>query len=109
MNKQIEEMTKDLKENLRLFAGVKLFDHDVEIIAYQLCKKYQPKLPEDSVVMTSEELIERYVQEHEWASQETAREILCELIKRAENISFFDCRMGLDLDELAKQYGVEVE
>ena len=39
---------------------------------------------------------------------DTAREILTELVKRAEKISFFDCRMGLDLDELAEKYGVDL-
>lgn len=39
---------------------------------------------------------------------DTAREILTELVKRAEKISFFDCCMGLDLDELAKKYGVDL-
>ena len=53
--KQIEEMTKDLKEDLRLCAGVKLLDHNVETIAYELSKKYQPKISEDSVVLSREE------------------------------------------------------
>lgn len=39
---------------------------------------------------------------------DTARELLTELVKRAEKISFFDCRMGLDLDELAEKYGVDL-
>ena len=39
---------------------------------------------------------------------DTAREILTELVKRAEKLSFFDCRMGLDLDELAQKYGVDL-
>lgn len=46
---------------------------------------------------------------YQQAVKDTAKEILTELVKRAEKISFFDCRMGLDLDELAEKYGVEVE
>lgn len=41
--------------------------------------------------------------------KETAKEILNELIDSSNKITFFDCRMALGLDKLAKQYGVEVE
>lgn len=40
--------------------------------------------------------------------KEMAEKIFRELIKRAENISFFDCRTGLDLDELAKQFDIKI-
>ena len=53
--KQIEEIARDLKENLRLCAGVKLLDHNVETIAYELSKKYQPKISEDSVIISKKE------------------------------------------------------
>ena len=52
---QIEEMSKDLREILRLCAGVKLLDHQVETIAYELSKKYQPKIPENAVVIDKNE------------------------------------------------------
>ena len=52
---QIAKMANDLAENLRLCAGVKLLDHQVEIIAYELLKKYQPKPHEDSVVLSRKE------------------------------------------------------
>ena len=41
--------------------------------------------------------------------KETAEKILNELIDSSNKITFFDCRMALGLDKLAKQYGVEVE
>ena len=78
--KQIEEMTKDLKENLRLCAGVKLLDHNVETIAYELSKKYQPKLPEHSVVLSGKQCVEivqdNYNIGYERGSKETAEKIL---------------------------------
>ena len=44
-----------------------------------------------------------------FARKETAREILNELIDSSNKITFFDCRMALGLDKLAKQFGLEVE
>lgn len=113
MKQQIEEMAKDLKENLRLCAGVKLFDHDVETIAYELCKQGYQKVGKDSVVMIITELIEKYRQEHEWASQETAKDIW-----KRFNLFFrpFDKKDAISIDllllfleNIVKQYGVKVE
>lgn len=42
-------------------------------------------------------------------SKETAEKIFKELFKRAEQQTFFDCRMALDLDNLAKEFGVEIK
>ena len=41
--------------------------------------------------------------------KETAEKILNELIDSSNKITFFDCRMALGLDKLAKQFGLEVE
>jgi hypothetical protein len=107
-NKEIiEEMTKDLKENLSLCADVKLLDHQVETIAYELLKKYQPKLPKDSVVLSREEyekykiieymgkksttipaykLIKTFRDIEEQASKETAEKIYSLYAKRVDQI-----------------------
>lgn len=45
----------------------------------------------------------------EQTSKETAEKILNELIENSNKIKFFDCRMALDLDKLAKQFGVEIK
>lgn len=70
---QIVEMANDLAENLRLCAGVKLLGHQVETIAYELLKKYQPKLPKDSVAITKEEWEEyqkfkSFMKRNDWES-----------------------------------------
>lgn len=96
------------------------------------------KIPENAVVLTKEEydklgLFEESVQEYksdngqlvlvkerktlqkystdiaDFIRKETAKEIFNELIDSSNKITFFDCRMALGLDKLAKQYGVEVE
>ena len=41
--------------------------------------------------------------------KETAEKILNELIDSSNKITFFDCRMALGLDKLAKKYGVEIK
>ena len=47
-------------------------------------------------------------QKAEEVRKETAEKILNELIDSSNKITFFDCRMALGLDKLAKHYGVEV-
>ena len=44
-----------------------------------------------------------------FARKETAKEILNELIDSSNKITFFDCRMALGLDKLAKQFGLEIK
>lgn len=44
-----------------------------------------------------------------FARKETAREILNELIDSSNKITFFDCRMALGLDKIAKQFGLEIK
>lgn len=41
--------------------------------------------------------------------KETARKILQEIYNRARKNWLYDCWEGMDLDELATQYGVEIE
>lgn len=53
-------------------------------------------------------IAQRLIEKGYRKESDTAREILTELVKRAEKISFFDCRMGLDLDELSEKYGVDL-
>lgn len=76
-----------------------------------LAKDIYEYLIKDSMVLTKEELIERYRQEHQWASKETAREIKN---KFRELLSQYCEKMSRDfafkiLDETFKQLGVEVE
>ena len=109
------------------------------------CYYYQSKLPEDSVVLSREELSKepyndfckgcpnvrvrsswmadccgdysceqfqnyaRLIELYEQSRKETAREILNELIDSSNKITFFDCRMALGLDKLAKQFGLEIK
>lgn len=41
--------------------------------------------------------------------KKTAKDILQEIYNRARKNWFYDCWMGLDLDSLAAEYGVEIE
>lgn len=75
----------------------------------QECFKCQYKLRCEECVYNKKDISELIKFEKQQASKEMAEKIFGELIKRAENISFFDCRMGLDLDNLAKQLGVEIK
>ena len=75
------------------------------------------KLPDGATVLLvgkynqalDEKTIEYFIKHNEQIRKETAKEILNELIDSSNKITFFDCRMALGLDNLAKQYGVEVE
>ena len=80
------------------------------------------KLPEDSIVLSREEsqALKKQIEYWEYetkvareeidnAGKETAKEILNELIDSSNKITFFDCKMALGLDKLAKQFGLEVE
>lgn len=120
--KQIEEITKDLKENLRLCAGVKLLDHQVETIAYELSKKYQPKLPKDSVVISREEYQKDFSNQfnkgYKYGSKETAEkafEITKKIIDKKYAIETPWTRATLSniIDqiekEFAKQFNVEIK
>ena len=118
---------------------------NLELASENDCCYYQSKLPEDSVVLSREELSKepyndfckgcpnvrvrssgmtdccadysceqfqkyaRLIELYEQSRKETAEKILNELIDSSNKITFFDCRMALDLDKLAKKYGVEIK
>lgn len=140
MNKdQIEEMAKD-------YYGYSIdLEDDCKFVAEEMYNKGHRKLPEDSIVLSREELSKepyndfckgcpnvrvrssgmtdccadysceqfqkyaRLIELYEQSRKETAREILNELIDSSNKITFFDCRMALGLDKLAKKYGVEIK
>ena len=59
-----------------------------------------------------DQLIESGLTEYIGADEiekETARKILQEIYNRARKNWLYDCWEGMDLDELATQYGVEIE
>ena len=109
---QIEEMAEDL-ENTILGLGIHLCEKSAEKL-YDLGYR---KVPDGATVILvgkynqalDEKTIEYFVKHNEQIRKETAREILNELIDSSNKITFFDCRMALGLDKLAKHYGVEVE
>lgn len=144
-DKMIEEMARDIRvalefgtyENLpihikdRVLTGVR-FNETAKILA----KKYQPKIPENSVVLTEDEVYEFRKDQAEvkflknkivdQARKETAKEILNEIwhsklettipVSRKHNIEDIKiaCQavVGLlrdKIQEIAKKYGVEVE
>lgn len=127
--KQIEEMAKDISiawQNANKQSCISKSIPLCELIAEELAKKYQLKLPEDSVVLTKEEhkqwlkdCIESNKVVEERTRKETAREILKEVaitIKtQSVNDYNFDDKVIEEpillekLKELAKQFGVEVE
>ena len=83
---QIAKMANDLAENLRLCAGVKLLGHQVETIAYELLKKYQPKLPKNSVVISREEY-ERLSSSHDIVfcdNKDCSSNLLCKCCEISE-------------------------
>ena len=86
---------------------------------YEKLKQYEEKV-ENGACFTQKEWLElcdeEYKRETENLSKvrqlerkETAREILNELIDSSNKITFFDCRMALGLDKLAKQFGLEIK
>ncbi len=109
---QIEEMAEDL-ENTILGLGIHICEKSAEKL-YDLGYR---KLPDGATVLLvgknnqvlDEKTIEYFIRHNEQIRKETAKEILNELIDISNKITFFDCRMALGLDKLAKQYGVEVE
>ena len=114
MNKQIEEIDKDLTESVYMSGYGLSWAESADIVnnIIQENPNYQ-KIDEGSVVLTREELIERYLQEHKWASQKTAREIW-----ESFNLFFrpFDKKDAISIDllllfleNIVKQYGVEVK
>ena len=73
------------------------------------CAKCDFKQGQCNAYRHAEKLYNAGYQKTEEVRKETAEKILNELIDSSNKITFFDCRMALGLDKLAKQYGVEVE
>lgn len=90
---QIEEMTKERNEIKDI---MKLLDKCVSL--NPMCKSEVASVLYGNNYRKAEEV-----------RKETAEKILNELIDSSNKITFFDCRMALGLDKLAKQYGVDVE
>lgn len=90
---QIEEMAKERNEIKDI---MKLLDKCVSL--NPMCKSEVASVLYGNNYRKAEEI-----------RKETAKEILNELIDSSNKITFFDCRMALGLDKLAKQYAVEVE
>lgn len=129
MNKQqqIEEMAKVIDDRLieaRGWLG-SMNRGKGYWIAQKLVENYQPKLPEDSVVLSREEYIDlsrNYVGEQvAQARKETAERDFCTIIKaleeRKERVkAFYGVAESVGVDiairtvkELAKQFGVEIK
>lgn len=110
--KQIMELMKD-KEFVKL---VRLIDNTrpfyVETIALRVYEKYQPKLPEDSVVLTKEEINDIKVNYFNYGAEQGYEK--GRLLGSKETAEYFIKEYGYLLsqrakDELTKQYGVEIK
>ena len=130
--KQIKEMAKeigntwlvDLEGNTKDVCEV-LDEVDINNIARELYDKNYRKLPEDSVVLSREEyekgIIEResmrnqiaeLFNDREQASKETTEKIFKMLISKLESNQFLSGEriiMEVDVENLAKQFDVEIE
>ena len=107
-HKEVEEMTKVLDEIEAIMWENAAYDTPDMAKSFYNAGYRNVK---DKVVLSKEELIERYRQEHEWASRETAREIKN---KFRELLSQYCEKMSRGfafkiLDETFKQLCVEVE
>ena len=121
-HKQIEEMANFIHRT----EFVDISRYEEETIAKELLKHYQPKLPEDSVVLTmqewkqiknslyySKEELEKKLQK---ARKETAEKFLnmiyWKAVKHIKGKNKDECFIEMSfekLDELAKQFGVEIK
>lgn len=112
--KQILEMAKVIRSILESRTDITFIPDLDKPIAEELAKKYQPKLPEDSVVLTNEELHERdenayqvgVVTGKNIVRTELPREILLPLLKI---LTMEDTSMEIDdkVIELLEKYNVE--
>ena len=112
---QIEEMTEEIeKAKQHIWASVRTQTEDEDYlwhsraIAEHLTSQGYRKVS-DNYIGTDKVLRSIDYRPADEVRKETAREILNELIDSSNKITFFDCRMALGLDKLAKHYGVEVE
>lgn len=105
--KQIEEMAKIIHHT----EFVDISGYEEEKIAEELLKYYQPKLPEDSVVLSKENYDKLchlayfgYDDAYEKGSKETAEKFLQLAYDRCLEKSFIK-----KVEELAKQFSVEIK
>lgn len=114
MAKVMPEKIKDPLDNSRYIIFGKSLRREIARIYYNAGYR---KLPDGATVLLvgknnqalDEKTIEYFIRHNEQIRKETAREILNELIDSSNKITFFDCRMALGLDKLAKQFGVEIK
>ena len=124
--KQIKEMAKeigntwlvDLEGNTKDVCEV-LDEVDINNIARELYDKNYRKLHEDSVVLSREEICELKCQAEEdfnkaydLGSKETAEKIFKMLISKLDSNQFLSGKriiMEVDVENLAKQFDVEIE
>ena len=118
---QVEEITKErneIKDIMTLLDKCTSLNpmYKAEVATVIYGNNYR-KLPDGATVLLvgkynqplDEKTIEYFVKHNEQIRKETAREILNKLIDSSNKITFFDCRMALGLDKLAKQFGLEIK
>ena len=112
---QIEEMTEEIekaKQHIWASARTQTEDEDYlwhsRAIAEHLTSQGYRKVS-DNYIGTDKVLRSIDYRPVDEVRKETAREILNELIDSSNKITFFDCRMALGLDKLAKQFGLEIK
>lgn len=107
--KQIEEMSRDDKDLMELCKLLfNTWDGTIINLAKKLLEHYQPKLAEDSFVLTETERITMCVKQWDkgfaQGSKETAEKFL-QLAYDWTNDKFFIKKV----EELAKQFGIEIK
>ena len=112
---QIEEMAKEIeKAKQHIWASVRTQTEDEDYlwhsraIAEHLTSQGYRKVS-DNYIGTDKVLRSIDYRQVDEVRKETAEKILNELIESSNKITFFDCRMALGLDKLAKKYGVEIK
>ena len=123
--KQIKEMAKDINKTWFVKSNgdicgtnVKLKKNDIKMIAHQLVLEGYRKLPEDSVVLSREEYEKlKYTwitdsDAYKKGCKEMAEKIFKMLISKLESNQFLSGKriiMEVDVENLAKQFDVEIE
>lgn len=120
MDKQIEEMANDLQEAWTDWSLSKDLKNPYAFVAEILAKKWQPKIPEGAVVLTSEELDDmkftkeycNLYKENQWLKKclrfmrRTTAEKFAERVKMAFYYKFDELIpsiMADKIDEIAKE------
>ena len=116
MGKVMPEKIKDPLDNSRYIIFGKSLRREIARIYYNAGYR---KLPEDSVVLSREEICElKYQSEEDFSkaydlgSKETAEKIFKMLISKLDSNQFLSGKriiMEVDVENLAKQFDVEIE